>query len=175
MLSFIKEFLAVSLPPLAGAAIVMFLAKNWFLERLRASINNEYNMKLVQLEADLSAKSEKEIEGIKALINRDASIMTAVQKAFADSHSSSQPLRIEAVKGLWDSLLHVQRNSPVVFSFLDVLLPSEYGEVLGEKQLKTFSEITNEDIEKLFCGNPMYAQNHRLISGDYLWPLFYAY
>ncbi|GAB4514924.1 MAG: hypothetical protein Tsb0026_20420 [Sulfuricaulis sp.] len=175
MSSSIEEFLAVVLPPFAGAALVMFLAKNWFLERLRGSIKSEYDQKLVRLEADLSARNTKEIESIKALLERDAVIIAAAQKAFADSHSSSQPLKIEAVKELWEALLHIQRNSPSVFAFLDVLLPNEYGKVLGTKQLKTFNDITTTDIEKIFNGKPTYAQNHRLLSGDYLWSLFYAY
>lgn len=171
----VGELLAVVLPSFAGGALVIFLAKNWFLERLRGSIRSEYDQKLMRLQADLLAKNSKEIEEVKALLERDAEIISAVQKAFAASHSSSQPLKVEAIKELWEALLHVQRNSPSVFMFLDVLLPSEYGEVLGTKQLKTFSDISNADIEKMFSGKPTYAQNHRLLTGDYLWSLFSAY
>lgn len=175
MPSFIEGFLTVALPSFSGAALVMFLAKNWFLERLRGSIKSEYDQKLVRLEAELSSKNSREVAIIKALLENDAALISATQKTFADSHGTSQPLKIEAIKELWEALLHVQRNSPSVFMFLDVLQPSEYGEVLGTKQLKTFSDITNADIEKMFNGKPMCAQSHRLLGGDYLWSLFYAY
>ena len=175
MLPTIEDILKVIFPSFAGGALVVFLAKNWFLERLRASIKGEYDRELEHLKAELSSKNSKQIEEVKALLARDAAIISAVQKSFGESHILSHPQRIEAIKGLWECLLHVQRNSPPVFTFLDVLLPNEYGEILGSKQLKTFSDISTDDIQKMLSGKAMQAENHRLLTGDYLWSLFVAY
>lgn len=171
----IEDVVKVIFPSFAGGALVVFLAKNWFLERLRGNIKSEYDRELEHLKAELSSKNSKEIEGVKALLAKDISIISAVQKSFGDSHISSHPQRVSAIKELWESLLHIQRNSPPVFAFLDVLLPNEYGETLGSKQLKTFSDISTDDIQKMLSGKAMQSENHRLFTGDYLWSLFWAY
>jgi hypothetical protein len=171
----VEDMLQVVFPSFAGGAFVIFLAKNWFLERLRGSIKSEYNRELEQLKAELSSKNSREIEEVKALLARDAAMISAVQKFFGESHISSHPQRVEAIQELWESLLHVQRNSPPVFTFLDVLRPNEFGEMLGSKQLKTFSDISTDDIQKMLSGKAMQAENHRLLTGDYLWSLFWAY
>ncbi len=142
---------------------------------MRASIKSEYDRELERLKAELSSKNSKEIEEVKALLEKDAAIISAAQKSFGESHISSHPQRIEAIKELWECLLHIQRYSPPVFAFLDVLLPNEYGETLGSKQLKTFSDISTDDIQKMLSGKAMQAENHRLLAGDYLWSLFWAY
>jgi len=169
------DLFQVVIPSFSGGVVVVFLAKNWFLERLRGSIKNEYDHQLENLKADLAAKNSMELEALKASLTRDASIVSAVQKSFGDSHNSSQPHRVNSIKDLWESLLHVQLNTPAVFTLLDVLLPSEYGEALGAKQLKTFSDISNDDIERMLSGKAATAQSHRLLAGDYLWSLFRAY
>ncbi|MGZ5011166.1 MAG: hypothetical protein ACXV74_09430 [Methylobacter sp.] len=175
MLTSVGEFLAVVLPSFTGGALVVFLAKNWFLERLRGSIKSEYDQMLERVKADLSARNAIQIEELKASLAKDISVISAVQKSFSDSHNSAHPHRIQSIKELWDALLFVQRTSPPVFTFLDVLLPTEYSETLGSREFKTFSDITKDDIEKMISGKVTEAQSYRLLAGDYLWSLFSAY
>lgn len=169
----VEDFLKI-ISSFAGSAFVVFLAKNWFLERLRTSIKSEYDSKLEHLKSELSSKNSKEIEQLKALLGKDAAIISAAQKSFSESHVAAHPQKIYAIKNLWGCLLHIQRNSPPIFTFLDALLPNEYGETLGSKQL-TFSDISADDIQKMLGGKVIHAENHRLLAGDYLWSLFWAY
>ncbi len=90
----VEDILKVIFPSFAGGALVVFLAKNWFLERLRASIKSEYDRELEHLKAELSSKNSKEIEEVKALLEKDAAIISAAQKSFGESHISSHPQRI---------------------------------------------------------------------------------
>ncbi|MBV5303327.1 MAG: hypothetical protein JZU70_03875 [Chlorobium sp.] len=176
MWSSVTEILAVVLPSLfTGGALVVFLAKNWFLEHLRSSIRSEYDQKLERVKADLSARNATQIEELKASLAKDISVISAVQKSFSDSYNSAQTHRVQSIKELWDALLCVQRNTPAVFTFLDVLPSTEYGETLGTRKFKTFSDISQDDIMKMIGGKVTEAQSHRLLAGEYLWSLFSAY
>lgn len=168
------EILAAMLPSFLGGGLVVFIAKNWFLERLRGGIKNEYDNKLEQLKADLVARNSKELEEIKASLTREIAVISAVQKSFGESHTAYQSHRTHAIKALWEALLYVRNNSPGIFIFVDVLLPSEY-ETLGEKALISYSDISQGDIMKMFGDKTKDAQDHRLFSGEYLWSLFSAY
>ena len=56
------QFFAV----IAANSIVAFLAKNWFLERLRQSIKSEYDIKLETLKANLASDNNSKLEQLKA-------------------------------------------------------------------------------------------------------------
>jgi hypothetical protein len=160
MTNSVVEFLQVVIPSFFGGGLVIFLAKNWFLERLRGGIKSEY---------------DQELERLKAALSKEATIISAVQKSFGESHTAYQTHRIHAIKELWEAILHVQRHSPNIFTFLDVLLPSEFDEVLSTRPFQTFSDVSFEDISKMTSDKAMEAQNHRLLTGEYLWSLFSAY
>lgn len=50
--------------------LVLFLAKNWVLERLKNSIKHEYDKSLEQFKGDLKIENDKELEEIKAILKK---------------------------------------------------------------------------------------------------------
>lgn len=160
MTNSVTDILQTVIPSFLGGGLVIFLAKNWFLERLRGGIKSEY---------------DQELERLRAALSKEATIISAVQKSFGESHTAYQTHRIHAIKELWEAVLHVQRNSPNIFTFLDVLQPNEFNGTLGTHQFQTFSDVSFEDLSKMTGDKAMEAQNHRLFTGEYLWSLFGAY
>ena len=57
----LKQFLGI----IAANSIVAFLARNWFLERLRQGIKSEYDTKLETLKAKLSSDNNSKLEQLK--------------------------------------------------------------------------------------------------------------
>jgi len=57
----LKQFFAI----IAANSIVAFLARNWFLERLRQGIKSEYDAKLETLKANLSSDNNSKLEQLK--------------------------------------------------------------------------------------------------------------
>jgi hypothetical protein len=63
------------LPPVIVGGIltiVLFLGRNWILERLRGAIKNEYDEKLETYKAQLKARNDEQLEQIKARLQIDA-------------------------------------------------------------------------------------------------------
>lgn len=54
--------------------LVLFLAKNWVLERLKNSIKHEYDKSLEQFKGDLKIENDKELEEIKALLKKQTDV-----------------------------------------------------------------------------------------------------
>jgi hypothetical protein len=63
----LKQFFAI----IAANSIVAFLARNWFLERLRQSIKGEYDAKLERLKANLSSDNNSRLEQIKLSASKE--------------------------------------------------------------------------------------------------------
>ncbi len=57
----LKQFFAI----IVANSIVAFLARNWFLERLRQGIKSEYDAKLEKLKAKLSSDNNSKLEQLK--------------------------------------------------------------------------------------------------------------
>src|SRR5690349_10060179 len=49
----------------AGAALLGFLLKNWFLTRLKASVEHEYRIKFADYESKLSAAKDVAVERLR--------------------------------------------------------------------------------------------------------------
>ncbi|WP_151676768.1 hypothetical protein [Acinetobacter nosocomialis] len=66
----ILQFLGFTLAPSLTLGLVVFMVRNWFLERLKNSIKHEYDMSLESFKSDLKIENDKELEEIKALLKK---------------------------------------------------------------------------------------------------------
>ncbi|WP_151744866.1 hypothetical protein [Acinetobacter calcoaceticus] len=66
----ILQFLGFTLAPSLTLGLVVFMFRNWFLERLKNSIKHEYDMSLENFKSDLKIENDKELEEIKALLKK---------------------------------------------------------------------------------------------------------
>jgi len=85
---------------LLAALVLLFFGRNWILENIKASVNHEYNSKIESLRADL-VKRQSEIDTLRqaALGNR------AIRQGVLEKK------RIEAVEGLWASVVELSKLS----------------------------------------------------------------
>lgn len=58
----IFEYLGLVISPLLTFGLVLFLAKNWFLERLKNSIKHEYDKDIEEIKKILKQESDKNLE-----------------------------------------------------------------------------------------------------------------
>lgn len=68
------EYLVIAFAPSLTLGIVVFLAKNWFLERLKNSIKHEYDVSLEKFKSELKIESDKELEEIKAILKKQTDV-----------------------------------------------------------------------------------------------------
>jgi hypothetical protein len=63
----VTEFIAL----IAANSAIVFIVKNWFLERLRHSIKSEYDAKLETLKSQLALDNSAYLEGLKSSAAKD--------------------------------------------------------------------------------------------------------
>lgn len=70
----IFDFIVTTFAPSITLIGVIFLAKNWFLERLKNSIKHEYDISLEKLKGEIKSVHDKELEDLKALLKKQTDI-----------------------------------------------------------------------------------------------------
>lgn len=70
----LMEYLAIAFAPSLTLGVVLFLAKNWFLERLKNGIKHEYDISLEKFKGELKASHDKELEDLKAILKKQTDI-----------------------------------------------------------------------------------------------------
>ena len=68
------EYLGIAIAPSLTLGLVIFLARNWFLERLKNSIKHEYDLSLEKFKSELKIENDKELEEIKALLKKQTDV-----------------------------------------------------------------------------------------------------
>jgi len=155
--------------------LLVFLLRNWFIERLRQGIKFEYDEKLERIKQQLSAENDVALERHKAVLSREASILAVAHNSLGESLALAQRERAAGVAELWRALVTVRNNAPSIFTLLDALSPAEYS-TLQDHQFKTFDpNIGVDDFRKLAGDSERPIEAVRVFVGDYLWFLFYIY
>ncbi len=70
----IFDYMIMTIAPSLTLGIVVFLAKNWFLERLKNSIKHEYDIALEKFKGEMKSSHDKELEDLKALLKKQTDI-----------------------------------------------------------------------------------------------------
>lgn len=65
------EYLGIAVAPSLTLGLVIFFAKNWFLERLKNSIKHEYDRSLEKFKGDLKHDNDKSLEKFKGDLKHD--------------------------------------------------------------------------------------------------------
>ncbi len=70
------EYLGIAFAPSLTLGLVIFFARNWFLERLKNSIKHEYDLSLEKFKGELKHDNDKSLENLKADLksNNDLSL-----------------------------------------------------------------------------------------------------
>lgn len=68
------DYLVIVLAPSLTLGVVIFLAKSWFLERLKNGIKHEYDLSLETFKGELKASHDKDLEDLKAFLKKQTDI-----------------------------------------------------------------------------------------------------
>jgi len=159
------------------AAAVVFLARSWISQRLRSAIENEYARKLETYKARLSAEQELALERLKASNAENQAVQAAATASLTATHMASQERRLEALETFWKATVELRAKSPAALTYVDILVPEEYDELLRNPKLSpALDRVTEQTLDAQFdVGTAHQVDNARLYAGEYLFSLFFAY
>src|SRR3989442_718317 len=117
-----QEF-ALTVLASAGASAVLsgvgvWLAREWISERLRRSIQHEYDQKLASLNAQLRAETDKQAALLKASIERESDRLRYATSTISLTHKAAIERRLAGIEALWQAVLNARANVPPVIGFI---------------------------------------------------------
>jgi hypothetical protein len=110
----IKDFLlAMSLGSgitLGLGALLVYLVRSWFEERLKRSIQHDYDKKLELLRSELRAEEEQR----KAALKENNTTVDALLRRISEQNTMLDTRRVQAVERLWQEFIALRKLSGVV-------------------------------------------------------------
>ncbi|MBQ4840155.1 hypothetical protein [Pseudoalteromonas luteoviolacea] len=143
-----------------GGGVVSFVLKNWFDTRLKNSIKHEYDAKLLEL---------------KNRFEKDNATLSAIENHYRTTNAKGHEMVLNSIDLLWKGLIEIRCNRPSLLTLVNVLYEKEFGEYFGNKKIKNYPEITDDDIGCIYGGNVARIQQNRLFAGEKLWLYFSSY
>src|SRR5258708_20412260 len=160
-----------------AASAIMFAAKTWIGERIKQSIQHEYDVKLSSLKHELQAAHDVALEKFKREAERDQTTRTISSNAFSSVHLATHERRIIAIERLWKLLLRVREVSPTFLTLIDLSTAEEEKRLLTKKT--DYLELINEFDPSAEVGKlrelSFDAEIERIFVDQQLWALFFAY
>lgn len=114
-----------------GLGLVFFLVRHYLLEKIRSSVQHEYDRKLETHRNDLKRESDVSLEKIKLFNTEQMASQQVAFQAFQSSHGAAFERRLKAIEVIWQAFTYVSNNAPPVLTWVDVCLESEYSELLS--------------------------------------------
>jgi len=156
---------------LSGA--VIWLARSWIAERLRASIKHEYDEKLATLTASLNSKNDVHLALIRADVDHHAERVRTASASVTEAHKVAFARTLQAADVLWNGVITARAHTPAILSFLDILVPSEF---VGAVEDKTFKNLTSALSFESIAQDSLMAKGDveavRPYIGEYAWALY---
>lgn len=175
-----QEF-ALTVLASAGASAVLsglgvWLAREWISERLRRSIQHEYDQKLASLNAQLRAETDKQTALFKASIEREADRLRFATSTISLTHKAAIERRLAGIEALWQAVLNARANVPPVMGFIDILTVDEYKSSKDHPHFKALvGELSETKIAKMFTDSVGSIERVRPYVGEYLWAVHSTY
>jgi hypothetical protein len=153
---------------LAGVLLAAagWLARNWILTRLKASVQHEFDQKLEQLRSDLR-RSEDALRDVRS---------TGLQ-ALAAKETARDARRIEGIEAVWQATLECKKHSGVAASLAVMNYDEVCNRIAAEPKLQQAFQITLQDAD------PLHLRDAKILRGEtarpwvspLLWALHTAY
>lgn len=125
-----------------------------------------------KLKLNWSGEQEKKLELLRAEINHEHSVFTAILNSYSSSHKLSQSNRIQAVQTLWDKVLETRKIGEIPTFFFSILLVSEYNK---EKSVELLNSLSFDNSVGKIPQIKESVEKSRPFLGEYLWSLFVIY
>jgi hypothetical protein len=154
---------------------LVWLARSWIAERLRAAIAHEYAEKLERHRADLASSNDAALERLRATNTRQLTELQHATETYRATHVEFHRKRIAAIEQLWRAVCCYQENIPEVLVYLDCLQDSEFSAIQQAPALRRhYESLTHERVHKwLWSGTDI--DELRLLTGENLYALVFAF
>src|ERR1700683_4370013 len=137
----IRDFVSTVISSATTSGLVIWLSKEWISNRLKASIQHEYDKKLETHKAELKAEQELAILNIKTSLASEAAFHAAAHASFSEGQKASIERKLNAVDRLWSFIVQFRSSLPPVLTFVDLLTVDEYR---AAKEDPTFQELSRD-------------------------------
>jgi hypothetical protein len=145
----------------AVTAGLVFVLKTYIGEKIKKSIEHEYATKMERLRADNAQQQ---------------SVQAVATALLAGSRQASHDRRLTAIETLWSAILRLKEMIPAVVGHADILLETEYGELLtNERFAADFTELPDEQQVHRQLESVKEVESVRLYLGERLFLYFFVY
>ena len=177
------EYLQFTLTLIASAGVsaslcaaLVWLARSWISERLRASIQHEYDQRMASMNASLKAQGDTAAAMLKGEIDREADKLRLAAHSFGEVQKAAISKRLTSIEEMWRTILELHDAIPGAMSYLDILLTTEY---LDAPTMPTFrselQRLNHLPIVTAASDRARKLAQLRPYIGEYLWALFWTY
>jgi hypothetical protein len=131
---------------ISSSGVVTLLVRTFFTEKIKSSIQNDYNVKIENLRNELQNKS---------------SILQSVLSSQVQTYQGGHEERISAIKEFWNKYLELRNNLSKISEVDEILTESEFNERYGESTEdiddfeqsmrdfhRTMNELSGDQVEK---------------------------
>lgn len=170
-------FTRILLPAISAAGgfgVVFLLARHYLLEKIRASVQHEYDVKLESYRDELKRESDVGLEKIRRFNTEQIAAQQVAFQAFQSSHGAAFERRLKAIEVIWEAFIYVSNNGPPVLTWVDVHLESEYSKLLSSRTGNLIQQLSDGDVMKLVDGTKG-AELARPFAKDQLYAILFVY
>jgi len=157
-------------------AALLWITRTWIGERIKASIQHEYNQNLASLNAQLKSHGDAVAARLKGDIDREADKLRLASQSFGEAQKAVISKRLGAIEETWEKILQMHDEIPSAIHHLDILLDDEY---LTANQNNTFTRHLASLKHEILIVDTIDRSRHlarlRPYIGEYLWALFSTY
>lgn len=155
---------------------VLWFGRTWLSERLKQSIQHEYDQKLAALNAQLRSETESSLTTLRASIEREAEKLRFATSSVGATQKAAIERKLAAIETLWGSVLAARENVPAVMGFIDILTVDEYKASKDHPQFKKLiGDVSPQKLEAMYKDNVGSKERIRPYVGEYLWALLSTY
>ncbi|MGD0074729.1 MAG: hypothetical protein ABSD31_10365 [Candidatus Binataceae bacterium] len=159
----------------AAGAATLFFARNYFTTKIRASIQHHYDVELESWKDALKRESDSELEKLRRFNTEQMEVQKAAFGAFQASHGAAFERRLKAIDVLWGAFLNVSRNTPSVVALTDILLETEYADLLSKPRWRVLVDaLSDNDFQKL-ADMTEAAESVRPFAKEQLYAILFTY
>ncbi|TDR82996.1 hypothetical protein DFP86_101390 [Paludibacterium purpuratum] len=177
MIDFVYGVIISSFSSVVLLSALVFLVKNWFIERLKASVGYEYSAQLEKLKSELTMKNNESLESVKHEVAKEFSAISMAHKTLEGSIAIAQQKKVDGVEKLWSGIVALRNSTPSAFTTVDVLLEAEFNRFDCTK-IENAQKFSKGEIFEIFTSkidDDGMVDLARLHVGEKLWFFFFAY
>ncbi|MBW4934979.1 hypothetical protein [Marinobacter sp. F4206] len=176
----LNEFLTTLLSSALASAVlsgaIIWLARTWIAERLRQSIQHEYDQNLARLNSELQAEADKNALLLKNSFEQEAERLRFATSSISSTQKIAIERKLDGVETLWDAILLARKNVPAIMGFIDILTVDEYKNSKNHPDFKQLvGEVSIENMTAMYKDNVGSRERIRPYVGEYLWALLSTY